>query len=52
MVETLKSSLKDIKNVQIQDSFEKFPCQIICLANEINFNLNCSAAITKGISSL
>ncbi len=52
MVETLKILLREIKSSSIQDTFERYPSQIICLINEINFNSKCSSAISKGSSNL
>ena len=52
MVITLKKSYPEIKKKNIEQTFNDYCSQIICLLNEITFNGKCCGAILSGKSSL
>lgn len=52
MVATLKKSTQAIKRQNIEETFETFSSQVICLMNELSFNAKAIAAIKNGKSAL
>lgn len=52
MVVTLKKETNNIKKQNIEETFQNYCSQIICLFNQLTFNAKCATAIPQGKSSL
>ena len=52
MVITLKNSLQSIKRTNIQESFNNYCSQIICLFNELTFSAKTATSISSGRSAI
>lgn len=52
MVTTLKKEASNIKRQNIEETFNSYCSQIICLYNELTFNAKCTIAMKDGRNSL